>query len=170
MRPSTDRVRETLFNWLGQNLEGLKCIDLFAGSGALGFEAASRQADSVILIERDKKVYLNLIRSLKLLQSTSVPGLIEIIHDDAMEYLKTQATASFNLVFIDPPFQESSLLELALIQATRICNDEEGGGIYIECPSNQSLRALEDLLPNWFCEKSLEAGQVKAFLFRSRRD
>ena len=87
-----------------------------------------------------------------------------------MEYLKIQDLADFNLIFIDPPFQERGLLELAIIWAMRICNDQEGGGIYIECPSSQSLTEIESLLPNWFCDKSLEAGQVKAFLFRSRRD
>ena len=66
LRPSTDRIRETLFNWLGQDLSGLHCLDLFAGTGALGFEAASRQAASVVLLEKDKKAFSNLQANLAL--------------------------------------------------------------------------------------------------------
>jgi 16S rRNA (guanine966-N2)-methyltransferase len=170
LRPSTDRVRETVFNWLGQDLTGLKCLDLFAGTGALGFEAASRDAASVTLLEKDKKAYNNLLKNLSLLQSSPVAGSVEILHQDSLAFLRRQSDASSNLIFIDPPFQDKHLLEQSLVEAGRICDDRIGGGIYLEFPSNQSLEQLLSLLPGWGCEKYLEAGQVKACLLRFRSD
>ncbi len=169
LRPTTDRVRETLFNWLGQDLRGLNCIDLFAGTGALGFEAASRYADSVTIIERDKKAHTRLTENFSALQSSPVPGVVQILHRDCLEYLKQQADLSSNLIFIDPPFQEAGLFDQALIEAGRICDDRSGGGIYAEFPTSRTRESVEALLPEWHCGKYLEAGQVKACLFRSRR-
>jgi 16S rRNA (guanine(966)-N(2))-methyltransferase RsmD len=169
LRPTTDRIRETLFNWLGQNLTGLSCLDLFAGTGALGFEAASRHADSVILLERDKKAYAGLLTSLASLQTFPAPGIVRILHQDSLAYLKQQMNASFNLIFIDPPFQEEDLLEKILLEAGRVCDDSMGGGIYVEFPASKARLELEALLPDWLSTKYLEAGQVKACLFRSRR-
>lgn len=169
LRPTTDRIRETLFNWLGQDLTGLRCLDLFAGTGALGFEAASRGADLVILLERDKKAHATLLSNLKLLQSSPAVGAVEVVHQDSIEFLKRQANQSTNLVFIDPPFLESGLLDRAVKEAARVCDDAAGGGIYVEFPSNRSLAEVEALLPDWHCGKYLEAGQVKACLFRSGR-
>ena len=170
LRPTTDRVRETLFNWLGQDLVGLKCLDLFAGTGALGFEAASRHAHSVTLLEKDKKAHAKLLANFALLQSSPAPGAVEILHRDSLEFLKQQADRSSNLIFIDPPFQEEGLLNQALIEASRVCDDSAGGGIYVEFPSSCSREQIEALVPDWHCGKYLEAGQVKACLFRSKRD
>ena len=170
LRPTTDRIRETLFNWLGQDLTGLHCIDLFAGTGALGFEAASRGADAVVLLEKDKKAHANLVSNFALLQSSSVNGNVEILHRDSLEYLKQQANHSSNLIFIDPPFQDSGLLDQTVIEAGRVCDDSLGGGIYVEFPSNRAREEIEALLPDWNCGKYLEAGQVKACLFRAGRD
>ena len=170
LRPSTDRIRETLFNWLGQDLSGLRCLDLFAGTGSLGFEAASRNAEATVLIERDKKTYANLLANFKLLQSSPAPGHVEIVHQDALEFLSRQPNLSSHLIFIDPPFQDANLLDRAVTLAGPICDDSSGGGIYIEFPSSRKLGELEALLPGWYCGKYLEAGQVKACLFRSRRD
>lgn len=169
LRPTTDRIRETLFNWLGQDLSGLRCLDLFAGTGALGFEAASRGAQLVILLEKDKKAHANLNTNFVLLQSSPVAGVVEILHRDSLELLKQQADRSSNLIFIDPPFQDSSLLDRALIEAGRVCDDAYGGGIYVEFPSSRPREEIEALLPDWHCGKYLEAGQVKACLFRGRR-
>jgi 16S rRNA (guanine966-N2)-methyltransferase len=169
LRPSTDRVRETLFNWLGQDLVGLSCLDLFAGTGALGFEAASRHAHSVTLLEKDKKAHAKLLANFALLQSSPVPGVVQILHRDSLEFLKQQADRSSNLIFIDPPFQEEGSLNQALVEATRICDDSIGGGIYVEFPANRPREQIEALVPGWHCGKYLEAGQVKACLFRSRR-
>ena len=169
LRPTTDRIRETVFNWLGQNLTGLRCLDLFAGTGALGFEAASRGASFVALLEKDKKAYKNLVTNLSLLQSSPVIGVVEILQRDSMEFLKQQADRSSNLIFIDPPFQDTTLLDRAVIESGRICDDSGGGGIYVEFPSNRPREEIEALLPDWHCGKYLEAGQVKACLFRSGR-
>ena len=169
LRPTTDRIRETLFNWLGQDLTGLRCLDLFAGTGALGFEAASRGAALVVLLEKDKKAYANLLANFALLQSSPAPGLVEILQRDSLEFLKQQADCSSNLIFIDPPFQESNLLDCAVIEAGRVCDDAAGGGIYVEFPSSRQREELEALLPDWHCGKYLEAGQVKACLFRGGR-
>jgi 16S rRNA (guanine966-N2)-methyltransferase len=169
LRPTTDRVRETLFNWLGQDLVGLKCLDLFAGTGALGFEAASRHAHAVTLLEKDKKAHARLLANFALLQSSPAPGAVEILHRDSLEFLKQQADRSSNLIFIDPPFQEEGLLNQALKEAARVCDDSAGGGIYVEFPASRSREQIESLVPDWHCGKYLEAGQVKACLFRSKR-
>ncbi|WP_083393536.1 MULTISPECIES: 16S rRNA (guanine(966)-N(2))-methyltransferase RsmD [unclassified Polynucleobacter] len=169
LRPTTDRIRETLFNWLGQDLSGLRCLDLFAGTGALGFEAASRGASLVVLLEKDKKAHANLKANFSLLQSSPVSGSVEILQRDSLEFLRQQADQSSNLIFIDPPFQEAALLDRAVREAGRICDDSGGGGIYVEFPSNRPSEDIESLLPDWHCGKYLEAGQVKACLFRSGR-
>lgn len=167
LRPTTDRIRETLFNWLGQDLTGLRCVDLFAGTGALGFEAASRGADSVMLFEKDKKAYANLVNNFQQLQSSPVDGVVEILHGNGLDLLKQQTNHSSNLIFIDPPFQDEVLLNHAVIEAARVCDDSNGGGIYVEFPANRAIEEVEALLPGWHCGKYLEAGQVKACLFRS---
>lgn len=169
LRPSTDRIRETLFNWLGQDLSGLRCLDLFAGTGVLGFEAASRNAEMVVLLEKDKKAYANLQANLKLLISTPVSGAVEILHKDSLEFLKQQADLSSNLIFIDPPFQEFALLDHSIIEASRVCDDSAGGGIYVEFSASRRREEVEALIPEWNCGQYLEAGAVKACLFRSRR-
>jgi 16S rRNA (guanine966-N2)-methyltransferase len=169
LRPTTDRIRETLFNWLGQDLRGLHCLDLFAGTGALGFEAASRGAASVVLLEKDKRACANLNTNFALLQSSPALGLVEILQRDSLEFLRLRADHSSNLIFIDPPFQDSGLLNQALTEAARVCDDSMGGGIYVEFPSTRLLSEMEALLPDWHCGKYLEAGQVKACLFRSGR-
>ena len=169
LRPSTDRIRETLFNWLGQDLTGLTSLDLFAGTGALGFEAASRGADLVVLLEKDKKTHANLVSNFALLQSSPVSAVVEILQRDSVEFLSQQPDRSTNLIFIDPPFQDGALLDRAVIEAGRICDDSIGGGIYVEFPSNRPREEIEALLPSWYCGKYLEAGQVKACLFRSVR-
>ncbi|QWD72280.1 16S rRNA (guanine(966)-N(2))-methyltransferase RsmD [Polynucleobacter sp. UB-Raua-W9] len=169
LRPTTDRIRETLFNWLGQDLTDLSCLDLFAGTGALGFEAASRGADVVVLLEKDKKAHASLMSNFSALQSSPVTGKVEILQRDSLEFLKQQADRSCNLIFIDPPFQDSSLLDRTVMEAGRICDDARGGGIYVEFPSNRPIEEIEALLPDWHCGKYLEADQVKACLFRGGR-
>jgi 16S rRNA (guanine(966)-N(2))-methyltransferase RsmD len=169
LRPTTDRIRETLFNWLGQDLSGLRCLDLFAGTGALGFEAASRNAELVVLLEKDKKAYANLQANLNLLKSTPHSGRVEILHRDSLEFLKQQSDHSSHLIFIDPPFQDSALLDRAVIEAARVCDDSDGGGIYVEFSSARTREEVEALIPEWHCGKYLEAGAVKACLFRGRR-
>ncbi len=99
LRPTPDRVRETLFNWLGQDLTGLRCLDLFAGSGALGFEAASRGAKQVTMVERERDACAALEANRKTLNATRV----EIVRADALHFLRG-APGVYDVVFVDPPF------------------------------------------------------------------
>jgi 16S rRNA (guanine966-N2)-methyltransferase len=170
LRPTTDRVRETLFNWLGQNLDGLRCLDAFAGAGALGFEAASRGASTVTLIERDKSAFTNLRANLSDLQSFPVDASVELVHGDGIGFLKRQANASWDLVFLDPPFDDRLALETSVQEAGRVCDGSNGGQIYIESAVGCDLAALNSLIPQWVCCKEMTAGQVKALLFQLRRD
>jgi 16S rRNA (guanine966-N2)-methyltransferase len=125
LRPTPDRVRETLFNWLGQNLEGWRCLDAFAGSGALGFEAASRGATEVTLIERDTK----LVRSLRAVQERLKADTVRIEAADALAWMARSAPDRFELVFIDPPF-DADLFAPALKAAARLVVPD--GFIYLE--------------------------------------
>jgi 16S rRNA (guanine(966)-N(2))-methyltransferase RsmD len=170
LRPTTDRVRETLFNWLGQNLDGLRCLDVFAGAGALGFEAASRGASAITLIERDKTAFANLRANLSDLQSFPVDASIDLVHGDGVGFLKRQANASWDLVFLDPPFDDRLSLETSVQEAARVCDGSNGGQIYIETAVSCDLAALNSLIPQWVCCKEMTAGQVKALLFQLRRD
>ena len=94
LRPTTDRIRETLFNWLGQDLARLRCLDLFAGTGVLGFEAASRGAASVQLVEKNKKAYLGLTHNFAALQSSPVTGVVQIAQQDGLEFSTQKSTVS----------------------------------------------------------------------------
>lgn len=124
LRPTPDRVRETLFNWLGQDLPGWRCLDLFAGSGALGFEAASRGAAQVVMIERDAAALAALEKNRRLLGITQ----IEIQRGDAGSWLESNA-AQFDLIFVDPPFASGLAETLAPQLAIHLV---PGGFAYIE--------------------------------------
>lgn len=169
LRPSSDRVRETLFNWLGRDLSNLRVLDLFAGSGALGFEAASRGANWVTLIEKERTIYANLEKQLTLLNSSPCLGKVNLICEDATVFLDRQAGSSWDLIFIDPPFASYDLFEKIVIQAAHCCDPHAGGRIYIECPTKVHL---EDILvclgPSWQLAKQMKTTQVQAFLFSGR--
>lgn len=124
LRPTPDRVRETLFNWLGQELDGERCLDLFAGSGALGFEAASRGAGRVVMIERDLKAGGALEKNRAVLGANQV----EILRADALAWLANNRE-TFDLIFVDPPF-DSGLAGTVL--ADLACHLKPGGHAYIE--------------------------------------
>ena len=125
LRPTPDRVRETLFNWLGQTLDGWRCLDAFAGSGALGFEAASRGAAEVVLLERDRHLVRSLADSAQRLKATGLRADCA----DAIAWMARAAPSSFDLVFLDPPF-DSDLGGPALAAAARII--AANGWIYVE--------------------------------------
>jgi len=137
LRPTPDRVRVTLFNWLGQDLSGWRCLDAFAGSGALGFEAASRGAGQVLLLERDSRLARSLNDSRERLKAATV----RVECADALAWMKRAAPAGFELVFIDPPF-ESALWAAALQAAARLVVDD--GFIYLEA---DRLFAADELAP-----------------------
>jgi 16S rRNA (guanine966-N2)-methyltransferase len=124
LRPTPDRVRETLFNWLGQDLPGWTCLDLFAGSGALGFEAASRGAGRVVMNERDRAALDALEKNRVVLGAKQV----DILRADALAWLANNREA-FDLIFVDPPF-DSELATLVL--ADLAPHLKSGGQAYVE--------------------------------------
>ncbi|RZJ07858.1 MAG: 16S rRNA (guanine(966)-N(2))-methyltransferase RsmD [Rubrivivax sp.] len=126
LRPTSDRIRETLFNWLGQTLTGWRVLDAFAGSGALGFESASRGADAVVMIEREAALVDALRASQRRLQATAVT----IHRANALNWMMACADR-FDLVFLDPPFADE-LFDRALAAAVPLLSD--GGVIYVESP------------------------------------
>ncbi|MCD6042948.1 MAG: N6-adenine-specific methylase [Burkholderiales bacterium] len=154
LRPTPDRVRETLFNWLGQTLEGLSCLDLFAGSGALGFEAASRGAARVVMVEQDRAAFDVLKENLVLLNSNRV----ELVLDDAFAYLK-RSDQKFDVVFLDPPFRQN-----ALPAVFRALNQKSGMRVYVE--SGEPFAAGEP----WRERRRARAGQVSYQLLEWRGD
>src|SRR6188508_1826397 len=99
LRPTPDRVRETLFNWLGQRLDGLACVDLFAGSGALGFEALSRGASRAVMVESDRAVAQALRENAKALEAAG----LQVVQRDALAFLE-EPGEKFDLAFVDAPF------------------------------------------------------------------
>jgi 16S rRNA (guanine(966)-N(2))-methyltransferase RsmD len=125
LRPTPDRVRETLFNWLGQDLSGWRCLDAFAGSGALGFEAASRGADLVVLLERERRLAAKLDEAKLRLKAEGLR--IEAV--DALAWMARSPADAFELVFIDPPF-DAPLIEPALAAAARLVVPQ--GFVYVE--------------------------------------
>lgn len=127
LRPTPDRVRETLFNWLGQDLTGWRCVDAFAGTGALGFEAASRGAKEVTLVEQDSA----LVAQLKRVQTQLQASATQIVRGDGVAALKHLDAASMDAVFVDPPF-DSVLFEAALQAAGRAVALD--GFVYLEAP------------------------------------
>ena len=127
LRPTPDRVRETLFNWLGQDLTGRVCLDLFAGSGALGFEALSRGATRVVMVERDREACLVLKENAALLGAQG----LTIECADALEFV-ARASARFDVIFLDPPFRRGVAAELW--QRLPDCL-AAGGVVYLESAS-----------------------------------
>ena len=146
LRPTPNRVRETLFNWLGQTLYGRTCLDLFAGSGALGFEAASRGAERVVMVEKNPAVFRALQGNIKKLGCANVfiqgqDGLEFALHD----------VKRYDVIFLDPPFQGDYLPRLLEILPQRL---NENGVLYVE--SGAAIEAT----PPWQILKSGRAGQV----------
>jgi len=152
LRPTPDRVRETLFNWLGQELSGLDCLDLFAGSGALGFEAASRGAARVTMVEKDRAALEELERSRAALGASQV----EIRGGEAQAFLDS-TRARFDLVFLDPPFRQNALPALLAELAPRL---QPGARVYVEAD------APVDAPPPWTELRRARAGQVSYQLLR----
>ncbi|MBK7687165.1 MAG: 16S rRNA (guanine(966)-N(2))-methyltransferase RsmD [Rhodocyclaceae bacterium] len=109
LRPTPDRVREALFNWLGHDLRGLSCLDLFAGSGILGFEAASRGAESVVMIEKDRKAFA----ALKKNAASFDCERLKLHCADALKFAPISADGRFDLVFLDPPYGRGILEQIA---------------------------------------------------------
>jgi len=152
LRPTPDRVRETLFNWLGQDLDGLACMDLYAGSGALGFEAASRGATRIVLVEKDRAAVAELERSRAALGADQVT----IVGGDATGYLAREPER-FDVVFLDPPFRQNALPAILESLVPRL---KPGARVYVE-----SEAPVEVAAP-WAELKRARAGQVSYQLLR----
>lgn len=126
-------MRETLFNWLGQRLDGLRCLDVFAGSGALGFEAASRGAVEVVLTETQPKA----LAALRANAETLAPDAVQVVPQDGLSYLAGDCGA-FHVIFLDPPFDSDLLPRALALAATRLA---PGGRIYAEFGGRPDLGA-----------------------------
>ncbi len=153
LRPTSERIRETLFNWLGPRVYGTRCLDLFAGTGALGLEALSREASEVVFVESSSKAVRALRNSIETLEAESA----KIVQGDAFDYLRRSEPASFDIVFLDPPFSDNSTDDLCRLIAERKLL-LPGGFIYIE-QDRQS--ALPDLPEGWQVTRSKTAGNVR---------
>jgi 16S rRNA (guanine966-N2)-methyltransferase len=151
LRPTPDRVRETLFNWLGQRLDGLACLDLFAGSGALGFEALSRGARRVVMVESDRTVAAGLRESARELGADQ----LEVVHAEALGWL-ARTPERFDVAFVDPPYA-SDLARAALAALPPRLNP--GARVYAE--SSQPL----ELPAPWRVLREDRAGAVRYALY-----
>jgi len=161
LRPSPDRVRETVFNWLAPVIEGARCLDLFTGSGALGLEALSRGAREVVFVDRDPRAVTQLQQNLRLLQAQGA----QVIAADAQSYLQRDPRP-FDIVFLDPPFRRD------LLQPCIALLEERGwlapvAHIYIEA---ERELAAPPLPPQWELLRSKGAGEVGYHLARRNAD
>lgn len=156
LRPTPDRVRETLFNWIQNEIVGARCLDLFAGTGALGFEALSRDAAEVVMVESDAKI----VESLKQHAQTLKSENHSIQLADGLSYLK-QGIKSFDIIFLDPPFQQGYIEKCCnLIIEESLLNTN--GLVYIESEKNLELP------DGWQIKKQKKAGQVQSMLVEQK--
>jgi 16S rRNA (guanine966-N2)-methyltransferase len=153
LRPTPERVRQTVFNWLGQDLTGKTCLDLFAGTGAFGFEALSRNAKSVTMIEFSRPAHQALIDNKVLLKAENV----QIFNQDAMFFLK-QNTQQFDVIFVDPPYQKGWLDKLLPIIKEYL---SVNGLVYVEA----EYEILDSTV--WKVLKQGKAGNVYYHLLKS---
>ena len=158
LRPTPDRVRETLFNWLGQDLSGWHCLDAFAGTGALGLEAASRGAASVLMVEQDAGLVAQLHQHQQRLQASTV----RVQRGDALAALRQAAGQGLDVVFLDPPFDQTALFVPAVQAAAAALAPQ--GFIYLEAPSAWTQEQLAPL--GLALHRHLRAGAVHAHLLQ----
>tara|TARA_R110001592_G_scaffold62142_4_gene189924 strand:- start:32886 stop:33596 length:711 start_codon:yes stop_codon:yes gene_type:complete len=176
LRPTTDRVRETVFNWLNTEIQGAHVLDVFSGSGALGLEALSRGATSLLAIEKDKQAAKALQANIDLLSSQEIAKSIKVQHTDALTFLanlkityinkgledSTTKSDLFDLVFLDPPFRKG-LLEETLKILEEHPSIQKGALVYVE---REKEMASISLPRDWTLLKEKIAGQVLYQLFR----
>lgn len=173
LRPTSERIRETLFNWLAPHIHGARCLDLFAGTGALGLEALSRGARSVVFVERSPVAVKQLRKNIGILVEAASaantsgpdgpPAAAEVIQDNALTYLQ-HADDAFDIVFLDPPFADDRLTETCrLLARGNLLADE--ALIYLEMERSQQEPELPD---GWWVEKDKAAGNVRYMLVRAQ--
>lgn len=156
LRPTPDRVRETLFNWLGQDLSGWRCLDAFAGTGALGFEAASRGAAEVLLVEQDPQ----LVANLRAVKARLAADAVQVRRANGLSVLHEFAGSQLDLVFLDPPF-DAGLFDKAVAGAVPALAAQ--GLLYLEAPAAWSGAQAE--AAGLRLLRHLKAGAVHAHLF-----
>ena len=159
LRPTGDRCRETLFNWLQPWVAAADCADLFAGTGALGFEAASRGAASVLMIEKHPRALAVLRQGIEQLQATQV----SLHAGGAMSLIEDFLPDSFDLVFVDPPF-DSNLSGIVLEKLDKNGCVRRGGFIYVESPAAKMIPPPE----GWSVWRDQQLGEVRMRLFRRK--
>lgn len=162
LRPTADRTRETLFNCLGQRVDDLICLDMFAGTGALGFEALSRGAQKVTMIDASKQVHDALKENYLNLSKDGSLGSAEFIKGSAISSASRQPENSVDICFIDPPFSEQGLFLEALKQAVRITKKNNGCAIYMEHPKEISpenlLKEIAEYGDFWEIRRTIRSG------------
>lgn len=165
LRPTPDRVRETLFNWLLGVTDGARCLDLCAGSGALGLEALSRGAGSVTFVDQSPLVARVLKENLQTLKAQNA----EVINAAAIDWLSTRPTDEsqrYDLIFMDPPFRQGLIAPLCtMLESRNLLAD--AAMIYVECESELALQEIPD---NWELYREKQAGQVSYRLYERRSD
>ena len=157
LRPTPDRVRETLFNWLQPVIVGSRCLDLFAGSGALGFEALSRGAREVISVDSDREIARHLQATAAKLRADG----FEVFESDALKFLSASHDR-FDVVFLDPPYAATLLPDV--LQRLNSGLLSPGALIYVEAAADSGLPSLP---PGWSVHRSKSAGQVGYHLLRA---
>ncbi len=177
LRPTTDRVRETLFNWLAPDIYGARCLDLFAGTGALGFESLSRGATFVEFCELDAKAADLIKQNLTKLMQSNNESRAKITRGDALRWLDQYAGEPFDIIFLDPPFANANLINAALARIRAGGLLAKDGLLYLECPRHGSsvpVRSIDtdaaelDLVapPDGFASYRLQtAGKVRFGLY-----
>lgn len=158
VRPTPDRVRETLFNWLRDIIPGARCLDLFAGSGALGFEALSRGAAGAVMVDRHPQVVDQLRAHAEVLHADGA----EVVQTDALQFLRRTPARPFDVVFLDPPFDQP-VLEPCIAQLSAPGWLAADAWIYVEAARATRLPALPD---RWQHLRHKQAGQVGYHLIR----
>lgn len=158
LRPTAERVRETLFNWLSPVIDDMRCLDLYAGSGALGLEALSRGAKSVVFVEQAPEAVATLRESIRLLaaEDTTVHA------GDAVEFLRHATAKRFDLVLLDPPFADDLVPDLCRLLVERGWL-ASGAYVYLE---QDASKPRPELPPGFVAEKEKQAGNVRFTLFR----
>ena len=157
LRPTPERVRQTVFNWLGQELTGQTCLDLFAGTGVMGFEALSRGAASATLVEKSMPAYKAMLENKQLLKAEQA----QVLHQDAMVFLNTNQQ-KFNLIFLDPPYNQQWLPKVLPLLLQHLKSD---GFVYAE--AEYALDENAEFVAGWQVVKQSKAGNVFYHLLKS---
>lgn len=160
LRPTPDRVRETLFNWLHTYLPDARCLDLFAGSGVLGFEVLSRGARSLTFVENDRVVCSVLQDNAARLDALN---RMTLRHEDALEFIRTYDGELFDIILMDPPYGQGLAAECLQLLARGGCL-KAGGLLYME---HENDHRVADLPENWLILKNKATGQVDYSLLRA---